>query len=177
VGLAFHPVTGQLYATDNGRDWLGNDLPPDELNLLELGGHYGWPYCWGDKHPDKDFGRARFCRTTAPPIVQFQAHSAPLGLAFTASKDFPQKYQGGLFVAFHGSWNRTVPTGYKVVFGPFRNNRPIGRYVDFITGWLRDGKKTGRPVDIAFAPDGAMYISDDYNGVIYRVVYQAGKSS
>jgi glucose/arabinose dehydrogenase len=176
VGLAIQPGTGKLYATDNGRDWLGDDLPPDELDLVELGGHYGWPYCWGKKHPDKEFGQDRFCKTTAPPIVRFQPHSAPLGLAFTASKDFPEKYQGGLFVAFHGSWNRTVPTGYKVVFVPFRKDRPRGFYVDFITGWLRDGKKTGRPVDVAFGPDGAMYVSDDYNGAVYRVVYRAGTS-
>jgi glucose/arabinose dehydrogenase len=175
VGLAFHPVTGQLYATDNGRDWLGDNQPPDELNLIELGGHYGWPYCWGDRHPDKEYGQDRFCKTTAPPVVKFQAHSAPLGLAFTASKAFPRKYQGGLFVAFHGSWNRTVPTGDKVVFVPFHNNHPIGLYVDFITGWLRDGKKTGRPVDIAFGHDRAMYISDDQGGAIYRVVYRPGK--
>jgi glucose/arabinose dehydrogenase len=172
VGLAFHPVTGLLYGTENGRDHLGDDLPPDELNLIELGGHYGWPYCWGDKIPDTTYKKKRFCKITSPPAIKFQAHSAPLGLAFGTSKSFPPKYQGGLFVAFHGSWNRSVPTGYKVVYVPFRNNRPMGFSVDFVSGWLKNGKKWGRPVDVVFGPDGAMYISDDYAGVIYRVTYK-----
>ncbi len=175
VGLAFHPETGQLYATENSRDHLGDDIPPDELNLIELGGHYGWPYCWGNKYPDDKYNKTRFCKLTAPPIVKFQAHSAPLGLAFTHSKQFPEQYQGGLFVAFHGSWNRTVPTGYKVVYLPFsEKKKPTGNYEDFITGWLRNGKKWGRPVDIVFGRDGDMYISDDYSGAIYRVTYKKG---
>lgn len=172
VGLAFHPVTGELFGTENGRDWLGDDLPPDEINRINRGGHYGWPFCYGIRVPDREFERPGFCETTVSPVVEIQAHSAPLGLAFCTGEAFPSRYRGGLFVAFHGSWNRTVPTGYKVVFVPFEKNRPVGAYEDFITGWQRGGSHWGRPAGIVQGPSGALFISDDYSGAIYRVTYR-----
>jgi len=173
VGLAFHPATGELFATENGRDWLGDDLPPDEINIIKQGGHYGWPFCYGRRVPDREFKRPGFCETTIPPVLEIQAHSAPLGLAFYTAEQFPPRFRGGLFVAFHGSWNRTAPTGYKVVFVPFEKNRPAGPYEDFIVGWLRGGSYWGRPAGVAQGPSGELYISDDYAGAIYRVTYRS----
>ncbi|HEY9899361.1 MAG TPA: sorbosone dehydrogenase family protein [Pantanalinema sp.] len=170
VGFVWHPSTGALWATDNGRDWLGDDQPPDELNMVKEGAHYGWPRCWGDRRPDPDLGDAAFCAGTVPPALAFQAHSAPLGLAFYTGKQFPADYHGDAFVAFHGSWNREIPTGYKVVRVRFKGARPVA-YEDFVTGWLRDRKAWGRPVDVLVARDGALLVSDDAGGRIYRITY------
>lgn len=168
VGLAFRPGTSELWGTENGRDWLGDNLPPDELNRIEGGAHYGWPYCYGDRHPDPQHARPDFCPTTRLPAWKFQAHSAPLGLCFYTGHQFPPDYQGDLFVCFHGSWNRSVPTGYKVVRVRFKNGRPASQQ-DFLTGFRRDGQVRGRPVDVITAPDGSLYVSDDLAGRIYRV--------
>lgn len=177
VGLAVNPKTGTVWATDNGRDWLGDSRPPDEVNDLgKNGGNFGWPYCFADRVADVTQikpGDPR-CKTTVQPEVQIQAHSAPLGLAFYSGKMFPAEYQGDLFVALHGSWNRSRPTGYKVIRMKVDTNGHPGTKEDFITGWIRpaetrNGVWMGRPVDIAVGPDGAMYISDDAAGVIYRV--------
>lgn len=176
VGIIFHPATGALYGTENSRDWLGNDLPPDEVNLITQGANYGWPFCFGQRAEDPEFSpklsMTGFCENTTPPLIELQAHSAPLGLRFYTGDMFPPEYSGNLFIAFHGSWNRTVPTGYKIVRVPFANGKPAGIYEDFITGWLRDGKKLGRPVDIIQDSKGALLISDDHSGLIYRVVYK-----
>ncbi len=172
VGIVFHPITGALYGTENSRDWLGNDLPPDEVNLITQGANYGWPYCYGQQVTDPAFKDDGFCQETIGPALELQAHSAPLGLRFYTGGMFPSQYDGSLFIAFHGSWNRVVPTGYKIVSVPFRNGKPKDGYEDFITGWLRDGEKLGRPVDIIQDPAGALLISDDFSGVIYRVVYK-----
>ncbi len=174
VGIAFDPDTGELWGVDNGRDWLGDDLPPDELNRIVKGGDYGWPYCYGARVPDPEFGDKKRCAGTTPPEVSIQAHSAPLGIAFGKTLEFPPAYRNALFVAYHGSWNRSVPTGYKLVMIPFEDGRPAGPPVDFITGWLVDGAKWGRPVDPVAGRDGSLYVSDDYGGAIYRIAYRTG---
>jgi glucose/arabinose dehydrogenase len=175
VGLAFHPVTGVLFGTENGRDWLGDDFPPDEINVIRQGRHYGWPACHGDRVPDPEFGDEAFCRETEPPAVNLQAHSAPLGLAFYTGTMFPETYRGRLFAAYHGSWNRSVPTGYKVVSIPFRDGMPAGEPEDFATGWLRRGDVQGRPVAVLVGADGALMVSDDKSGRIYRITFKADR--
>jgi glucose/arabinose dehydrogenase len=172
VGIRFKPGTGDLYGTENGRDWLGDDLPPEEINIFRQGRHYGWPFCYGDRIVDQDFGKGNktFCDTTEPPAVEFQAHSAPLGLEFYTGTAFPREYWGDLFVAYHGSWNRGDPTGYKVVRMKFDAGGKAA-VSDFAAGWLRDGTAFGRPVDVLTAPDGSLFVSDDKAGVIYKIEY------
>jgi len=179
VGLAFNERSATVWVTDNGRDWLGDDLPPDEIDDLgPTGGDFGWPFCYGNRVPDTSFGgTAERCRLTVPPRVELAAHSAPLGLAFYSGSMFPPEYRGDLFVAFHGSWNRSVPTGYKVVRVKMQESGEPERVEDFITGWLppgetRRGKWMGRPVGLAIGADGSLYISDDGSGSIYRVTWQ-----
>jgi glucose/arabinose dehydrogenase len=170
VGLEFHPETGELWATDNGRDRLGDDIPPDEVNVIKKGKDYGWPYCYGDKIPDPDYGEPRKCTDTVEPVVKMQAHSAPLGLVFYDGDMFPDEYKGDLFVAYHGSWNRSVPTGYKVVRIKMKNGQPDG-INDFAYGWLQGEKRSGRPVDVLVGPFGELFVSDDMRGVIYRITF------
>jgi len=172
VGLTWHPGTGRLWATNNGRDWLGDDLPPDTVITATDGAHYGWPHCHAGDLPDPDFPREGFCPKTAPPAVKIQAHSAPLGLTFYTGTQFPQEYRGNLFVALHGSWNRSVPVGYKVVRVRLGGAAPVVE--DFATGWLAGSRYWGRPVDLAVAPDGALFLSDDGLGVVYRITYRGG---
>jgi glucose/arabinose dehydrogenase len=171
VGIAWHPTTKELWGTDNGRDMLGDDLPPDEVNVIRQGKNYGWPNCYADRVPDPEFGTRALCDKTEAPAVKIQAHSAPLGLAFYTGKQFPREYQGDLFVALHGSWNRSKKTGYKVIRVKSENGRP-GQAEDFITGWLADETVWGRPVDLIVGKDGALYLSDDAGGVIYRISYR-----
>jgi glucose/arabinose dehydrogenase len=180
VGLAWSERTQTVWATVNGRDNLGDDLPPDEIDNLGLnGGNFGWPYCYDDhghRVPDPQFHDPARCTNTIGATIDLQAHSAPLGLTFYTGSMFPHQYQGGLFVGYHGSWNRSVPTGYKVVFIPFdASGQPSGPPQDFITGWMPTPPKTdaewGRPVGVIVGPDGSVYISDDYADVIYRVTY------
>jgi glucose/arabinose dehydrogenase len=178
VGLIFQPNSNELWATDNGRDYLGDNLPPDTIYDVQDGANYGWPFCYGDKVPDKSQNPpAGFCEKTGSPAVQLQAHSAPLGLAFYTGGSFPQDNNGDLFVAFHGSWNRSVPTGYKLVRINFKNNQPdtsAGDQMvqDFATGWqTAEGDVWGRPVDPFMAPDGSLYVTDDQAGAIYRIYY------
>jgi len=173
VGLAIHPETGELWATNNGRDLLGDDRPPEAIYIVRDGLDYGWPRCHNGTIEDPDFGGPGSCRNVAMPVVNMQAHSAPLGLVFYTGQSFPAEYQGDLFVAFHGSWNRSVPTGYKVVRLPLRNSRLRGPVEDFATGWLNaaDGRASGRPVGLDVGPDGALFVSDDKAGMIYRISY------
>jgi len=185
VGLAVNPKTDTVWVTVNGRDWLGDDQPPEtiyDLGKDDLGKDAvdaGWPYCYGDRVPDSNFTKAGDdrCQHVIEPKVQMQAHSAPLGLAFYEGTEFPAEYRNNIFVAFHGSWNRSIPTGYKVVRVKLDDKgQPQGGAEDFITGWLAPGEKQkgrwmGRPVGIVFGSDGAMYLSDDAGGVIYRVTY------
>ena len=170
VGIAFQPGAGVLWATNNGRDELGDDVPPETLNRVADGADFGWPRCHAGDIVDPDFGGDLGCAGVASPAVKMQAHSAPLGLAFYDADAFGPAYAGGVFIAFHGSWNRTTPTGYKVVFLPFVDGQPTGEVVDFATGWLAAGGDIwGRPVDIALAADGSLFVSDDAGGRIYRI--------
>ncbi len=173
VGLAVHTDTGQLWVTNNGRDLLGDDIPPETIYQVEEGTDYGWPSCHSGTIVDPEFGFDGACESVGQPAVTIQAHSAPLGLAFYIGSAFPAEYQGDLFVALHGSWNRSVPTGYKVVRVPMANGAPAGPVEDFATGWLNsDGNADGRPVDVAVGSDGALYVSDDKGGFIYRIYAQ-----
>ena len=179
VGLTLNPKTNTVWTTDNGRDWLGDNLPPEEINDLgPNGGNAGWPYCYGKRVADGSQSKDYDCAKTIAPKVEMQAHSAPLGLLFYDGNLFPAEYRGNLFVTFHGSWNRSVPTGYKVVRIKFDDKgEPQGPPEDFISGWIRPGETKkgvwmGRPVGLVVGPDGAMYISDDDAGVVYRVTWE-----
>ena len=179
VGLAVNPKTDTLWATDNGRDWLGDNLPPEEVNDLgKNGGNFGWPYCYGNKILDKSQSKDYDCSKTIAPKVEMQAHSAPLNLIFYNSDMFPAEYRNNVYVALHGSWNRSVPTGYKVIRVKLNDQgQPEAQPENFITGWLREGETRkgtwmGRPVGLAIGPDGAMYLADDSAGVVYRITYQ-----
>lgn len=170
VGLAIHPDTGELWATNNGRDGMGDDVPPETVNRVTEGADFGWPRCHAGNIVDPDFGGARGCEGVTLPSVTMQAHSAPLGLAFNTSDVLGSDFSGDLFVAFHGSWDRTEPTGYKVVRLPFEDGQPTGDVFDFATGWLgEDGEAWGRPVDVLVAPDGSLFVSDDEGGRIFRI--------
>lgn len=180
VGIAVNPKTDTVWVTVNGRDRLGDDVPPETIyDLGRDGGDAGWPYCYGDRVPDPNFTKPgeNNCASVLEPKVQMQAHSAPLGLAFYEGSMFPADYRNNIFIAFHGSWNRTVPTGYKVVRVKLDDKgQPVGGAQDFITGWLapgetKHGRWMGRPVGIVFGADGSMYLSDDSAGVIYRITY------
>jgi glucose/arabinose dehydrogenase len=173
VGITFRPGTDELWATNNGRDWLGDDQPPETIYKVNEGDDAGWPRCHAGRIVDPSFGEAGDCEGVAKPVVEMQAHSAPLGLTFYSGEQFPEEYQGDLFVAFHGSWNRSVPTGYKVVRIPMQGGEP-GAVQDFAVGWLREnGSRWGRPVDVLTGSDGSLFVSDDEGGVIYRVFYTA----
>jgi glucose/arabinose dehydrogenase len=170
VGIEFSPYSGELWGVNNGRDWLGDDHPREELNIIRKGKHYGWPYCWERRTPDPDFGGQFDCDKTEAPAYMFTAHQAPLGLEFYQKGNLPKKYNNSLFVSFHGSWNRSVPAGYKVVRVILNDKGEIQSHEDFITGWLMpDGSKQGRPVDIQLSPTGDLYLSDDSRGVVYRI--------
>jgi glucose/arabinose dehydrogenase len=170
VGISIRPGTDELWATNNGRDFLGDDLPPETIYQVVEGEDYGWPDCHSGRIIDPDFGSPGSCQDVGDPAVEMQAHSAPLGLEFYTGEAFPIEYQGDLFVAFHGSWNRSQPVGYKVVRIPFNRNE-VGAVEDFAVGWLEDGTSWGRPVDILTAADGSLLVSDDAGGRIYRIYY------
>ena len=174
VGLAVQPGTGRLWSDDNGQDLLGDNIPADEIDLIKKGANYGWPYCYGNGQRDFTVSAAAsYCARTTNPAVSLQAHSAPLGIAFYAGTKLPARYRGGIFVAYHGSESRSQATGYKVVFIPI-NGTHAGAPQDVVTGWLPAGATTaagawGRPVGLVVAADGSLLISDDRNGVIYRL--------
>jgi glucose/arabinose dehydrogenase len=184
VGLAVHPHTRVLYATVNERDALGDDLVPDYLTAIADGAFYGWPYAYlsADNLDPRRMRGARserpdLAQQTRTPDVLFQAHSAALGVAFYDHDAFPGHYRGGAFVAFRGSWNRSTGTGYKLVFVPFAEDRPVGSYEDFVRGFLLDPAVPttwGRPVDVLVLPDGSLLFTEESGGAIYRVVYPAG---
>jgi glucose/arabinose dehydrogenase len=175
VFMTVHPLSKHVWATEMGRDYLGDDLPPDEINIILAGSHYGWPYCYGKRVHDDKFdptgAHREFCAETIPAFIDLPAHSAPLGLAFFP-KEWPQEFRYDLLVAYHGSWNRTERTGYKVVRHRLdRAGNPVDAE-DFITGWLTPAGALGRPVDILITDEGVIYISDDKAGVVYRLVYE-----
>jgi glucose/arabinose dehydrogenase len=173
VGLAVHPQTGELWASNNGRDLMGDNRPPETIYVVRDGADYGWPRCHSGDIVDPDLGSRGDCEGVEQPVVEMQAHSAPLGIAFYDGEMFPEDYQGDLFIAFHGSWNRSEPTGYKVVRLPFVGNEPAGEVEDFAAGWLdlENNSSSGRPVDVLVGADGALYVSDDKGGYIYRITY------
>jgi glucose/arabinose dehydrogenase len=173
VGFDWQPDTNALFFTDNGRDYLGDDLPPDELNQwTTVGEHFGFPYCHGGDTSDPEFSADKKCRQFTPPVWKFKAHIAPLGLRFYRGKQFPTEYQQQLFVAQHGSWNRSEPQGYRVALVKFNQGKPISEQV-FIDGWLtKNNEVLGRPVDVLELPNGSLLISDDKLGVIYKVEYK-----
>jgi glucose/arabinose dehydrogenase len=172
VGIDWAPWDNALYATDNGRDLLGDDFPPCELNRIESGGFYGWPYINGDGVLDPDFGKGHeaLLKTARSPAHAFRPHNAPLGISFLRGAKLPAGYERSALVALHGSWNRSVQDGYKVVALRWREDGVIEES-DFLTGFERKGDVIGRPVDIAVGTDGAVYVSDDYAGAIYRVAH------
>jgi len=178
VGFDWHPTTGALYANDNGRDLLGDDFPPCELNHVVDGGFYGWPFANGANVPDPDLGAGKAARiaTATPPVHDYPAHNAPLGLAFVSGAKLPQAYRNAAMSALHGSWNRSRKDGYKVVSLHWGAGGAIEQR-DFVTGFERDEDVIGRPVDVAEGPDGAIYVSDDYAGLIYRVAYTGPRST
>ena len=168
-------VRGKMWATDMGRDWLGDDLPPDEINIIEQGKNYGWPICYGKNVHDTDFDKNTYIRNPCmepfeiPSLIDIPAHSAPLGLAFIPEEGWPEDYWYDLLVAYHGSWNRSSPTGYKVVRHKFDASGNYQGAEDFIAGWLTPQGALGRPVDILAQPGGIMYLSDDKAGVLYKI--------
>lgn len=201
VFFTFHPITKEIWATEMGRDNLGDDLPPDEINIVHVAGsehkfgarRYGWPFCYGNRVKDKTFNPEKVdrvdipqnCSQTEPANIEIPAHSAPLGLTFVSNSKWPKEWQNNLLVAYHGSWNRSVPAGYKVARFVADGNGRVSKTEDFISGWLQgpsagstssletgsgQAKTLGRPVDLKFGPDGALYISDDSAGIIYRVI-------
>ena len=171
VGFDFHPATGELWATDNGRDLLGDDFPPCELNRVLQGGDYGWPVANGARVLDPDVGAGHEARAAAsiPPAHGFVAHTAPLGMTFYRGDAWPEKYRGAALVAQHGSWNRSTKSGYRVVLLEWKGDRIVES--DFAVGFEKDEQVIGRPVDVAEGPDGALYVSDDYTGAVYRIEY------
>jgi len=171
VGFDWHPATGALWFTDNGRDWLGEDEPPDELNRAPRAGmHFGFPFCHGGVRPDPEF-TARPCADFAAPVVRLDAHVAALGMRFYTGGMFPAEYRGRIFIAEHGSWNRLVPVGYRITTADVAASPP--RYDVFADGWLSRARRSawGRPVDVLVMPDGALLVSDDHAGAVYRISY------
>ena len=172
VGFDWHPQTRDLWFTDNGRDNLGDDVPPDELNRAPKSGmHFGYPYCHGRGIADPEFGKVRRCADTTPPERELGPHVAALGMRFYTGAMFPPRYRGQIFIAEHGSWNRSTPIGYRVTLVRLEGGRAVS-YEPFAEGWLRDDGPWGRPVDVEVMPDGALLVSDDKRGAIDRITYR-----
>ena len=180
VFMALNPLDGTLWGTDMGRDWLGDDIPPDEVNIIREGGNYGWPICYGKNVHDTDFDKNTYIRDPCsepfetPPLVDIPAHSAPLGIAFLFGYGWPLAYRGSALVAYHGSWNRSEPAGYKIVRVPVDESGAVGEPLDFMTGFLTsDGTVLGRPAGIMAEPN-AVYVTDDRADAIYMISYTGG---
>lgn len=175
VGFDWHPVTKKLYFTDNGRDMMGDDMPECELNYAPNDNmHFGFPYCHQGDTPDPEFGNTRKCDEFTPPVAKLGPHTAPLGMTFYTGDQFPEMYKNQIFVARHGSWNRSKKSGYDIVLATLNADGTVLNTKPFITGWLDEGTDDvwGRPVDLEVLPDGSLLISDDYADVIYRVYYK-----
>jgi glucose/arabinose dehydrogenase len=172
VGFDWHPMTKELWFTDNGRDWMGDDRPPDELNHAPIKGmHFGYPYCHGSDVKDPKFGMDRSCDEFAKPAIELGPHVAALGMRFYTGKMFPSTYQNRIFIAEHGSWNRTVPVGYRVTTVTLEGNK-ASKYDVFAEGWLDGALVYGRPVDVLVMTDGSLLVSDDRADAIYRISYR-----
>ncbi|MDB6121537.1 MAG: glucose sorbosone dehydrogenase [Pedosphaera sp.] len=184
MGFGWHPVTHQMWGVDNGSDDRGDQVPPEELNLLVEGGFYGWPYCFGNKQVDaqayepKGTTKEAICEKSIAPVLTYEAHAAPIGMTFYQGSQFPKEYQNDAFVVWRGSWNRLPPSGYRVTRVRFKDNQPVA-FEDFLSGFLIEGGKAqfARIAGIAVAKDGSLLVSDDENGIIYRVSYQPSKES
>ena len=181
VGFDWHPDTKELWLTENGRDSLGDDVPPDELNHAPKAGmHFGFPYCHGGDTPDPEFGQ-RPCSEFQAPAQNLGAHVAAIGMRFYTGRMFPEEYRNQIFIAEHGSWNRSQPQGYRVMLVRLQGNKAVS-YTPFAEGWLEEGprgrggvgRNWGRPADVLVMPDGALLVSDDSGGVIYRISYKQG---
>lgn len=171
VGYDWHPVTKQLWFTDNGRDWLGDDKPPEELNCASKKGlHFGFPYCHGGTLLDPEFGAKRQCSEFTPPELAIPAHHAALGMKFYTGKMFPPEYKNCIFICEHGSWNSSKMVGYQVSLVRMKDNKAVS-YETFIDGWNQPFNRWGRPVDLLILSDGSMLVSDDHAGAIYRITY------
>ena len=171
VGFDWHPETRELWFTDNGRDMLGDDIPPDELNHAPRSGlHFGFPYLHGSNIIDPEFGGKTPGIIFSKPARELGPHVAALGMQFYTGKMFPETYRNQIFIAEHGSWNRSEPIGYRLSIVRLKDNKPVG-YEVFARGWLQKNRVLGRPVDIEIMPDGSLLVSDDYSGRIYRIVY------
>jgi glucose/arabinose dehydrogenase len=172
VGFDWDPGSGELWFTDNGRDWLGDDSPPDELNhALKAGMHFGYPYCHGGTIADPEYGHRRPCGDFEAPARQLGPHVASLGMRFYTGTQFPREYRNQIFIAEHGSWNRSKKVGYRITLVRVENDRVVA-YEPFATGWLQGESAWGRPADVLVMPDGALLVSDDYAGAIYRISYR-----
>ena len=174
VGFDWHPGTRRLWFTDNGRDYLGDDSPPDELNVLTSSGqHFGYPFCHGRDVSDPRFGSLRSCSEFRPPVQELGPHVAALGMRFYTGEMFPDRYRGQIFIAEHGSWNRTDPIGYRVMVVRLGAGGQAIGYEEFATGWLQNGTAWGRPVDVMVRADGSLLVSDDRRGAVYRIVHES----
>ena len=172
VGFDWHPVTKELWFTENGRDNMGDDVPEDELNRApQKGMHFGFPYCHQGSILDPEFGKGKNCNDYVAPVKNIRPHVAALGMRFYTGNMFPAEYRNAIFICNHGSWNRSTPLGYDVTVAKLDGNK-VADYSVFASGWLRpDNSVIGRPVDVLQMPDGALLVSDDYNGVVYRIAY------
>jgi glucose/arabinose dehydrogenase len=172
VGFDWNPVNKQLYFSDNSRDWLSEDLPEDELNrVTKVGQHFGAPHCYQGNFPDPEFGWGHSCKEFEPPVMLTGPHSAGLGLRFYTGKMFPAKYKNAIFLARHGSWNRTTKFGGDVIAIFLNKDGTVKSSEPFITGFVENNNYIGRPVDVEIMADGSMLLSDDWNGAIYRITY------
>ena len=175
VGFDWNPQTKEIWFTDNGRDNLGDDIPSDELNTAPKAGlHFGYPYCHQGNILDEEFGKGKNCSDYTPPAKLLGAHVASLGMRFNTKDMFPAEYKNAIFIAEHGSWNRSVPIGYRIAVVKMDGNGKAGEPEVFAQGWLQNVRDVnGRPADVQFLQDGSLLVSDDYNGVIYRISYSS----
>lgn len=176
VYIKTNPMSGEIWGTDMGRDWLGDNLPPEEVNIIRKGGNYGWPICYGEKIHDTEFDKNIYirdpCEDTISPYISMPAHIAPLGLDFFPKENWPEDYQYNLLVAQHGSWNSSVPVGYKIVRMKLNSQGDFLGEEDFVSGFLKNGEVSGRPADILVSNDDRIYFSDDGAGRIFVIFYQ-----
>lgn len=172
VGFDFQPGTKDLWFTENGRDMLGDDVPPDELNhLTKVGENFGFPFCHGKNILDPEFGKGKSCNGVTLPAAELRAHVAALGMRFYTGSMFPESYKNSIILAEHGSWNRSQPQGYRLTFAKI-NGASVEKVEGFVEGWLQGSSAWGRPVDVEVLKDGSLLVSDDKAGVIYRITYQ-----
>jgi len=172
VGFDWHPQTKELWFTDNGRDEMGDNVPPDELNLAPKAGmNFGFPHCHGTNIPDPEFGKGVDCSKFTPPAMELGPHVAAIGMRFYTGTMFPAQYRNQIFIAEHGSWNRSTPIGYRVTLVRLEGNKAV-KYEPFAEGWLQGSQAWGRPADVLVMPDGALLVSDDKANAIYRITYK-----